>query len=162
MPTIRWRWRSLCLSKSLSVRRIDYHTGSVWAHDNSFIAAGLKRYGYHAETNRIAEGIFAAASMFQSNQMPELFGGIERLPKNFPVPYVDANIPQAWAAGAMPWLISSILGLVADAPHHRLQVQPVLPDWLPDLHLTHLNVGDATVDLRFWREGERTQWEITH
>ncbi len=75
---------------------------------------------------------------------------------------MDANIPQAWAAGAMPWLISSILGLVADAPHHRLQVQPVLPDWLPDLHLTHLNVGDATVDLRFWREGEQTQWEITH
>jgi hypothetical protein len=36
----------------------------------------------------------------------------------------------------------------------RLQVRPVLPDWLPDLHLTHLNVGDATVDLHFWREDE--------
>jgi hypothetical protein len=36
------------------------------------------------------------------------------------------------------------------------------PDWLPDLHLTHLSVGDATVDLRFWREGDRTRWEITH
>lgn len=100
--------------------------------------------------------------MFQSNQMPELFGGIERLPENLPVPYVDANIPQAWAAGAMPWLISSMLGLEADAPNRRLQIQPVLPDWLPDLHLTHLNVGDTTVDLRFWIEGERTRWEITH
>jgi glycogen debranching enzyme len=96
--------------------------------------------------------------MFQSNQRPELFGGIDQLPENFPVPYVDANIPQAWAAGAMPWLISSILGLKADAPNHRLQVQPVLPD----LHLTYLNVGDATVDLRFWRVGDRTKWEITH
>jgi glycogen debranching enzyme len=140
---------------------IGYHTGSVWAHDNSFIAAGLKRYGYHAEANRIAEGIFAAASLFQSNQMPELFGGIERKPENFPVPYVDANIPQAWAAGAIPWLISSMLGLVADAPNRKLFVQPVLPDWLPDVHLTRINVGSARVDLRFWREGDQTHWKVT-
>jgi glycogen debranching enzyme len=139
---------------------IGYHTGSVWAHDNSFIAAGLKRYGYHAEANRIAEGIFAAASMFQSNQMPELFGGIERQAENFPVPYVDANIPQAWAAGAIPWLISSMLGLVADASNRQLFVQPVLPDWLPDVHLNNMNVGDAKVDLHFWREGERTHWKV--
>jgi glycogen debranching enzyme len=154
-----WGIRTLS-AKHPAYDPIGYHTGSVWAHDNSFIAAGLKRYGYHAEVNRIAEGIFAAANMFQSNQMPELFGGIDRLPENFPVPYVDANIPQAWAAGAMPWLIGSILGLKADAPNHRLQVQPVLPDWLPDLNLTHLNVGDATVDLHFWREDEQTHWEV--
>jgi glycogen debranching enzyme len=140
---------------------IGYHTGSVWAHDNSFIAAGLKRYGFHAEANRIAEGIFAAASLFQSNQMPELFGGIERQPENFPVPYVDANIPQAWAAGAIPWLISSMLGLVADAPNQKLLVQPVLPDWLPDVHLTHVNVGSARVNLHFWREGDQTHWKVT-
>jgi glycogen debranching enzyme len=156
-----WGIRTLS-AKHPAYDPIGYHTGSVWAHDNSFIAAGLKRYGYHAQANRIAEGLFAAANMFQSNQMPELFGGIDRLPENFPVPYVDANIPQAWAAGAMPWLISNMLGLKANAPHQQLQVQPVLPDWLPDLHLTHLNVGDATIDLRFWREGQRTQWEITH
>jgi glycogen debranching enzyme len=155
-----WGIRTLS-AKHPAYDPIGYHTGSVWAHDNSFIAAGLKRYGYHAAANRIAEGIFAAANMFQSNQMPELFGGIDRQPENFPVPYVDANIPQAWAAGAMPWLISSILGLVADAPHRRLEIQPVLPDWLPDLDLTHLNVGDAKVDLRFWREGEQTRWEVT-
>jgi len=139
---------------------IGYHTGSVWPHDNSFIAAGLKRYGYHAEANRIAEGIFAAAGMFQSNQMPELFGGIERTCENFPVPYVDANSPQAWAAGSMPWLISTILGLVADAPARRLYIQPVLPDWLPDLQLTNLNVGDARIDLDFWRIADRTHWKI--
>ncbi len=139
---------------------IGYHTGSVWAHDNSFIAAGLKRYGYHTEANQIAEGIFAAASSFQSNQMPELFGGIARSPENFPVPYVDANIPQAWAAGSMPWLISTMLGLQADAPNRRLQVQPMLPDWLPDLQLTNIHVGDAQVDLDFWREGDRTHWKV--
>jgi glycogen debranching enzyme len=139
---------------------IGYHTGSVWAHDNAFIAAGLKRYGYHAEANQIAEGIFAAASQFQSHQMPELFGGIERQPESFPVPYIDANIPQAWAAGAMLWLVGSMLGLAADALNHQLYVQPVLPVWLPDIQLTNIAVGDATVDLRFWREDDQTQWRV--
>lgn len=155
-----WGIRTLS-AKNPAYDPIGYHTGSVWAHDNSFIAAGLRRYGYNAEANRIAEGIFAAASLFQANQMPELFGGIERQPENFPVPYVDANIPQAWAAGATLWLISSILGLEADAPNHQLYVQPVLPPWLPDVHLTNVAVGEATVDLRFWREGEQTNWNIT-
>lgn len=156
-----WGIRTLS-AKHPAYDPIGYHTGSVWAHDNSFIAAGLKRYGYHAEANRIAEGIFAAASLFQANQMPELFGGIERQPENFPVPYVDANIPQAWAAGAMTWLISSLLGLADDAPNRRLQIQPVLPDWLPDVQLTNIRVGDATVDLRVWREDEQTHWKVIH
>jgi glycogen debranching enzyme len=154
-----WGIRTLS-AKHPAYDPIGYHTGSVWAHDNSFIAAGLKRYGYHAAANRIAEGIFAAASMFQSNQMPELFGGIERRPENFPVPYVDANIPQAWAAGAIPWLISSILGLVADVSNRQLFVQPVLPDWLPDVHLTNVSVGNTKVDLHFWREGNQTLWKV--
>jgi len=154
-----WGIRTLS-AKHPAYDPIGYHTGSVWAHDNSFIAAGLKRYGYHTEANQIAEGIFAAASSFQSNQMPELFGGIARSSENFPVPYVDANIPQAWAAGSMPWLISTMLGLQADAPNRRLQVQPMLPDWLPDLQLTNIHVGDAQVDLDFWREGDLTHWKV--
>ena len=156
-----WGIRTLS-TKNPAYDPIGYHTGSVWAHDNSFIAAGLKRYGYDAEANRIVEGIFAAASLFQSNQMPELFGGIERQSENFPVPYVDANIPQAWAAGAILWLISSILGLQADAHNRQLQVRPVLPVWLPDLHLTNVNVGDARVDLRFWREDDQTYWQVVN
>lgn len=32
----------------------------------------------------------------------------------------------------------------------------------PDLELTNLGVGDATVGLRFWHEQGKTQWEITH
>jgi glycogen debranching enzyme len=93
--------------------------------------------------------------------MPELFAGIERREDNFPVPYPDANIPQAWAAGSIFLLIRSILGLEADAPQKKLKVQPNLPECLPDLELINLSVGDANVSLRFWREGEQTQWEVT-
>ncbi len=156
-----WGIRTLS-SLNPAYNPISYQLGSVWPHDNSAIAMGLKRYGYHAEASQIAEGIFAAASYFEAGRMPELFGGIERQPNNFPVPYPDANIPQAWAAGSITLLIRSLLGLEANAPRSQLTVQPVLPEWLPDLELTNLHVGDATVALRFWREGDRTRWEVTH
>ena len=94
--------------------------------------------------------------------MPELFAGIERQAESFPVPYPDANIPQAWAAGSIFFFIRTILGLEADAPKRQLRVQPSLPEWLPDIALTNLVVGDAKVALRFWLEGEQTRWEVTH
>ncbi|WGV27418.1 amylo-alpha-1,6-glucosidase [Halotia branconii] len=155
-----WGVRTLS-SQNSAYNPISYQRGSVWPHDNSIIAAGLKRYGYHQQVNQIAEGIFAAASYFQAGRMPELFAGIERQNNNFPVPYPDANIPQAWAAGSILLLISTILGLAADAPQKKLKVKPSLPDCLPDLELTNLSVGDATVALRFWQAGKQTQWEVT-
>jgi len=156
-----WGIRTLS-AKNSGYNPISYQRGSVWPHDNSIIASGLKRYGYNQEANQIAEGIFAAASYFEAGRMPELFGGIERQADSFPVPYTDANIPQAWAAGSIFLLIRTILGLEADAAKQHLRVCPTLPDWLPDLELTNLNVGDATVGLRFWRDGEQTRWETTY
>lgn len=156
-----WGVRTLS-AKNQSYNPISYQRGSVWPHDNSIIAAGLKKYGYHEEANRIAEGIFAAANYFQSGRMPELFAGIERQDNNFPVPYPDANVPQAWAAGSILLLIRTILGLEADASKRQLKIQPYLPDCLPDLELTNLSVGDAKVALRFWREGKQTLWEVTN
>lgn len=154
-----WGIRTLS-SQNPAYNPISYQLGSVWPHDNSLIAMGLKHYGYHQEANRIAEGIFAAASYFEAGRMPELFGGLDRQPNNFPVPYPDANIPQAWAAGSIFLLIRALLGLKANASEQTLYVQPVLPDCLPDVELTNLRVGDATVALRFWREGEQTQWKV--
>jgi glycogen debranching enzyme len=155
-----WGIRTLS-SANCAYNPISYQLGSVWPHDNAIIAMGLKRYSYRTEAARIAEGIFAAASYFEAGRMPELFGGTERRPNSFPVPYPDANIPQAWAAGSILLLIRTLLGLEANAPQQQLIVQPMLPEWLPDLELTNLRVGSATVTLRFWREGEQTSWEAT-
>jgi glycogen debranching enzyme len=160
-----WGIRTLS-SLNPAYNPISYQLGSVWPHDNAVIAMGLKRYGYHTEANRIAEGIFAAASYFEAGRMPELFGGIERQPNSFPVPYSDANIPQAWSAGAIVLLIRSMLGLEADAPQRQLTFQPRLPAWLSNIELTNLTVGDATVALRFWSEsvlgaeGVQTRWKV--
>jgi len=156
-----WGIRTLS-SRNPAYNPISYQLGSVWPHDNSAIAMGLKQYGYHQEANQIAEGIFAAASYFEAGRMPELFGGMERKPGHFPVPYPDANIPQAWAAGSIFLLIRAMLGLEVNAADRSLTVQPVLPDWLPDLELVNLRVGNATITLRFWREEEQTQWKVMH
>ncbi len=154
-----WGIRTLS-AQNPAYNPISYQLGSVWPHDNSFIAAGLKRYGFSAEANQIVEGIFTAASYFEAGRMPELFAGIERQKEGFPVPYSDANVPQAWAAGSIFFLIRTMLGLDADASGRALRVNPTLPDWLSSVTLTHLSVGSAKVDLRFWREQEQTRWEI--
>jgi glycogen debranching enzyme len=138
-----------------------YQLGSVWPHDNGIIALGCKRYGFVDEAAMIARDISRAASYFVAHRLPELYAGVERGPGSFPVQYLGANVPQAWAAGATFHLLQAILGLRADAPRGRLDVAPVLPAWLPDVALQGVRVGQAKVDLRFWRDGERTRWDAS-
>jgi hypothetical protein len=76
------------------------------------------------------------------------------------VQYLGANVPQAWAAGSVFQLLRAILGLEADAPKRTLYLDPVLPPWLPDLTVRQLRIGQATLDLRFWREGTVTRHEM--
>ena len=137
-----------------------YHNGSVWPHDNSIIAAGFKRYGFAAEAAAIAHDISRAAGHFLLNQIPELYAGIERDSTNFPVQYLGANVPQAWAAGSAFALLQAILGILPDAPRGRLYVDPHLPDWLPDVTLLDLRLGQSVFDIRFWREGESMRFEV--
>ena len=137
-----------------------YHLGSIWAHDNGIIALGCKRYGFDAAAAQIARGISGAGSYFENYRLPEVYAGITKQPGAFPVQYAQANVPQAWAAGSIFHLLQSILGLQADAPNQRLYVDPELPAWLPDITLHQLAIGQAIVELRFWREADRTHWSV--
>lgn len=138
----------------------DYQLGSVWPHDNAIIAAGMQRYGNTAGLHRVAKAILDAQAGFDRYRLPELFAGLQRSETSFPVQYLGANIPQAWAAGTIFMLLRALLGIAADAPHNRLVVAPALPDWLSHLDLSNLRVGDARLHLRFWREGEDSRWEL--
>jgi glycogen debranching enzyme len=139
----------------------NYQTGSVWPHDNAIIAMGFKRYGFHIEAARIAHDVSVAASHFLLNQLPELYTASERNETNFPVQYIGANVPQAWAAGSVFMLTQAMLGFSPDAPHNKLYVDPCLPAWLPDLTMHDLRIGKHMLDIRFWREGERTEFDVT-
>jgi glycogen debranching enzyme len=137
-----------------------YQNGSVWPHDNGIIATGFRRYGFATEASRIARDSSEAAKYFILHQVPELYAGIHRNPTNFPVQYLGANVPQAWAAGSVFAFLQMILGFQPDAPNKRLYIDPLLPEWLPNLEISDLRVGAEKFDLRFWRDGERTRWEV--
>ena len=71
---------------------IGYHLGTVWPFDNSFIAWGLRRYGYKEEAARIASDILDAAVLFDG-RLPEAFGGYDREPDEVPGPVPDGLQP---------------------------------------------------------------------
>ena len=88
---------------------IGYHCGTIWPHDNAIIVAGLVRYGFRDEANRIALAQIEAAS-FSDFRLPEAFAGFERSLSRFPVPYPTACSPQAWATGAPFVFVRAMLG----------------------------------------------------
>ena len=118
-----WGIRTLS-SEHPAYNPYSYQNGSVWPHDNSLIALGFKRYGFSAEAGQIARDISDAASHFLLNQLPELYAGVARNGASFPVQYLGANVPQAWAAGSCFALLQAMLGIQPDAPNDRLYVDP--------------------------------------
>jgi glycogen debranching enzyme len=110
-----WGVRTLS-SKNPAYNPHAYQRGSVWPHDNGLIAAGAKRYGLWREANQIAKVILESAGAFQSHRLPELFAGFDRAESAFPVQYIGANVPQAWAAGSVFSLLQAILGVHAMLP----------------------------------------------
>ena len=109
---------------------IGYHLGTVWPHDNSIIAMGLRRYGYREQAARVAMGILEAATFF-NGRLPEAFAGYRRELTRFPVEYPTACSPQAWASGTPLLMLRALLGLEPVGDH--LLVDSALPEqigWL--------------------------------
>lgn len=131
---------------------LGYHLGTVWPHDNSIIAAGFLKYGADREACAVMGGIVRAAQHFEHYRLPEVFAGFSRSEFHIPVRYPVACHPQAWAAGAVPFMVESLLGLVPKGFANRLEiVRPTLPSFIQKLELKRLRVGKASVDLRFER-----------
>ena len=158
-----WGIRTLS-SKERRYNPMGYHLGTVWPHDNSLIAAGFRRYGFDKEAERILVGLLEAAMEFEDYRLPELFMGFGREEYGVPVRYPVACHPQAWAAGSIPLLVETFLGLVPDAFANRLQiVNPHLPDFINLVELRQLHVGKGAVDVRFQRKQDgRLDAEVLH
>lgn len=150
-----WGIRTLS-DRHAAYNPFSYQLGSVWPHDNAIIAAGFRAYGFDAEAARVARGLFDAAERFSSRRLPELFAGLPRDEGSFPVQYLGANVPQAWASGAMIHLLATLLGLDADADTGVLRLRPLLPAWLTEVRLERLTVGAASVDVRLTRRADGT------
>ncbi|TMD27227.1 MAG: amylo-alpha-1,6-glucosidase, partial [Chloroflexi bacterium] len=163
-----WGVRTLS-SEHVAYNPFSYHTGTVWPHDNAMIAGGFRRYGFDAEAAQVARGMFDTAERFVAHRLPELFAGLPRVKGSFPVQYLGANVPQAWAASAIFRLVAILCGIHAasDASGSTLYVNPALPEWLPELTIGNLRAGSGSLSLRFHGEGvevlsNTSRFEVVH
>jgi len=154
-----WGVRTMAESEG-AYNPIGYHVGTVWPHDNSIIAWGLRRYGYRAEAARICRAMLEAAHLFDG-RLPEAFGGYSREETRFPVEYPTACSPQAWATGAPLLFVRTLLGLDSDGTH--LIIDPALVDPLGQIELLDIpgvwGHMDAVGRARRGRSASRTPAE---
>ena len=136
-----WGMRTLS-SKMASYNPMSYHNGSIWPHDNSLIISGLYRYGEHDLGEKVITGLLEAAAVEPNLRLPELYCGFDRddAVNDAPVPYPVSCNPQAWASGALPYVLRSIAGLEANPRRNALHVSPHLPCWLDWIEFKNLRV----------------------
>lgn len=119
---------------------LSYHCGSVWPHDTALAVAGLSRYGFDQQANRLSEGLLAAAAC-SGGRLPELFAGFACDDLPAPVPYPASCSPQAWAAASPLLLVRAMLGLEPNMLTGRFKLRPRLPPGIGALTLTDIPFG---------------------
>ena len=164
-----WGIRTLS-SLSPAYNPMGYHTGSVWPHDNSIIALGLRNIAREITENsfslveqslEVTTGIIVMTLQQTYLQHPELFCGYQRYAENTPVRYPVACSPQAWATGTLFQLLQVALNLIPDATNNCVRViEPVLPESLNRLSLHDLKIGSTILDLEFERMGNTTACRV--
>jgi glycogen debranching enzyme len=134
-------------SREAAFNPMSYHNGSVWPHDNALALWGFVRYGLVDEAAKLAGAFLDALARFPDEAPPELFCGVSRDEAPSPVPYLQANKPQAWASGAVLLLVRSILGLSIDALSKRVSVRLVPIPGLRRLSFTGVPCGEGRIDV---------------
>ena len=51
-------------------------------------------------------------------------------------------------------------GFQPDAPNGKVCFDPAFPEWVTELTLRDLRVGANLFDIRFWRDGSATRFEV--
>ncbi|HXT14182.1 MAG TPA: glycogen debranching N-terminal domain-containing protein [Gemmatimonadaceae bacterium] len=145
-----WGVRTLSATDR-SYNPVDYHLGAVWAVENATIVFGLRRFGFDERASELSKGLFDLATLYGGFRIPETVGGYARSEYPTPGAYPRANTPQLWNASTFPMLLQSLLGLQPVAPLSMMVIDPVLPEWMPEVILERVRIGGATATLRFWR-----------
>jgi glycogen debranching enzyme len=135
---------------------MSYHNGSVWPHDNAIAAAGLARYGFIEQAQRVTQGILGAARFF-GHRLPELFCGFDSGEFPVPVPYPAACSPQAWAAAAPLQLLYCLLRFAPDLEGRRVWCAPAIPAGYLPLRVSRLRLGAFRFAISVHGEG----WKIS-
>ncbi|HKV88338.1 MAG TPA: glycogen debranching N-terminal domain-containing protein [Candidatus Dormibacteraeota bacterium] len=140
-----WGVRTLS-DRAVNYDPSSYHNGSVWPFDGALAAAGMRRYGFVKEAELIARALFESAIAFPLRRPPELFCGDEREEGRAPNLYWNTCTPQLWSAAAMFTLVSSLLGLQADAKRGTLRLAPVETQLWSRVEVSGLHFAGERVD----------------
>jgi len=123
-----------------------YHNGSVWPHDNAFVASGLAKIKGRKGVLDIFEGLLNAAVHLNTGSLPELFCGFPRESRLGPVPYPVACHPQAWSAASIMMVVQEMIGMQVKALEHKVVFHlPVLPSFVDWLRIEDLRVGSDKI-----------------
>jgi glycogen debranching enzyme len=138
-----------------------YHIGSVWPHDNSLIAVGMRSHSLVKQSLRIAQGLIDMTIAQPYHRPPELLCGYEHDGFSLPVQYPVACSPQAWATGSIFQLIAIMVNFVPDAPNNQLRIiDPCLLNSINSLSIQNLRIGQTLLDLEFERSGDTTACRV--
>lgn len=155
-----WGIRTLS-SLSPAYNPMGYHIGSVWPHDNSLIALGMRSHSLVKQSLRIAQGLIDMTISQPYQRPPELLCGYEHDGFKFPVQYPVACSPQAWATGSIFQLISVMVNFVPDATTNQLRIiDPCLLTSINRLSIQNLRIGQTLLDLEFERSGDTTACRV--
>jgi glycogen debranching enzyme len=127
---------------------MSYHNGSVWPHDTAIAGAGFARYMRKDAAGMLLGNLFGISLYYERARLPELLCGFPRHHGYGPTQYPVACWPQSWAAGAPYLLLSAVLGFQPAAEKDRLTLdRPMLPDWLNEMDLPDVRLGNHTIHL---------------
>ena len=150
-----WGVRTLATTMT-GYNPISYHCGSVWPHDNAIVAAGLMRYGFVREAQRVIMGMIDAGAA-QGGRLPELFSGLERLELPMVVGYPTSCSPQSWSAASPLLMLRTLLRLDPWVPRGKVWLQPALPEQIGRLHIGRIPLAGSRVSVTV--EGDRVEVE---
>jgi glycogen debranching enzyme len=146
--------------RTLSTRAINYdpasyHNGSVWPFDTAVAVAGLRQSGFHTEAETVARAVMEGGFAMPLRRLPELWCGDPREPGKPPVDYPGTCTPQAWSAASAFLLVSTLLGLKADAPRGHLSIAPIETPLWRRVEVSGLHFAGHRID--FSVEGTRVK-----
>jgi glycogen debranching enzyme len=152
-PDLFSGWGIRTLARSMSgYNPISYHCGSVWPHDNAIAAAGLMRYGYVEEAQRVVLALLDAATT-QGGRLPELFTGLDRDEYPTVVGYPTSCSPQAWSAASPLLFLRTLLRFDPWIPSRKLSCAPAVPASLGRLRVDGIPLAGARVSVEVDTDG---------
>jgi glycogen debranching enzyme len=140
-----WGIRTLS-SRAINYDPASYHNGSVWAFDSALAAAGLRSYGFSEHAETVARSLLEGGMAMPLRRLPELWCGDEREAGRPPVDYPNTCTPQAWSAASAFLLVSTLLGLQADAAHGTLRIAPIETRLWKRVEVSGLHFGGHRID----------------